>query len=146
MAESLLMGKEERDEMEKKLKMKKEVFDKIEVFVRHSVFYDKMLKFTGKYENRHLAAATYRLYRMCCKLNILSIPFECKTFLSDATSPDVSYHLFLGTTESVERFCTHIVHIFDYNRTLTNQCRLFTEHVLQIEILRVREIVIDFLF
>ena len=49
MAESLLMGKEERDEMEKKLKMKKEVFDKIEVFVRHSVFYEKMLKFTGKY-------------------------------------------------------------------------------------------------
>ena len=36
MAESLLMGKEERDEMEKKLKMKKEVFDKIEVFVQGS--------------------------------------------------------------------------------------------------------------
>ena len=47
MAESLLMGKEEREDMEKKLKMKKEVFDKIEIFVRHSTHYAKMLKFNG---------------------------------------------------------------------------------------------------
>ena len=48
MAESLLNGKEERDELERKLKMKKEVFDQIAVFVKHSVFYGKMLKFSGK--------------------------------------------------------------------------------------------------
>lgn len=56
MAESLLMGKEEREEMEKKLKMKKEVFDKIQIFVKHSVYYSKMLKFTGKYCSPHLSA------------------------------------------------------------------------------------------
>lgn len=53
MAESLLMGKEEREEMEKKLKMKKEVFDKIQIFVKHSVYYSKMLKFTALHDAHH---------------------------------------------------------------------------------------------
>jgi hypothetical protein len=48
MAEALFKGSEERAELEKKLKVKQEVFDKIENFVKKSVFYSKMLRFNGK--------------------------------------------------------------------------------------------------
>lgn len=48
MAEALFKGTEERAELEKKLKVKQEVFDKIENFVKKSVFYTKMLRFNGK--------------------------------------------------------------------------------------------------
>ena len=48
MAEALFKGSEERAELEKKLKVKQEVFDKIEKFVKKSVFYSKMLRFNGK--------------------------------------------------------------------------------------------------
>ena len=47
MAESLLEGKEERNDLNK-LKMKKEFFEKVEDFVRKSTFFSKMLKFNGE--------------------------------------------------------------------------------------------------
>ena len=50
MAESLLEGKEERNDLNK-LKMKKEFFEKVEDFVRKSTFFSKMLKFNGEPAN-----------------------------------------------------------------------------------------------
>ena len=50
MAESLLEGKEERNDLNK-LKMKKEFFEKVEDFVRKSTFFSKMLKFNGELPN-----------------------------------------------------------------------------------------------
>ena len=47
MAESLLEGKEERNDLNK-LRMKKEFFEKVEDFVRKSTFFSKMLKFNGE--------------------------------------------------------------------------------------------------
>ena len=46
MAESLLEGKEERNDLNK-LKMKNEFFKNVEEFVKKSTFFKKMLAFNG---------------------------------------------------------------------------------------------------